>query len=426
MKKKILIVTVLLSLVGSAFLIASPAKSKTKPYFSGEAVSFNGNVYIGTVNSGSFELFALENGKIYRKTAIQSVDRESNVFVDLLFWKENSKLYVYLINGRYLYKYDISNPIVPKEVAKLKDNSWDWFSRLSVSNGKLVTVGSKGVKVWNKDLIVVDSYNMFKDRDMGSANFSSKGDLALNLQSDTLKIYSTASRNKVAEYSIASTDKRTNREVVGDSEASLIYVVDDEALKAIDLEGKVKQEFMHTSNVGYDVAPSINPDYIYFTDGQGVVKVNKDTFKPTKWAYSYIGTPAGSWAMGLKAVADGSSEKVVVFNGSNIWVLDQNLKTIASYESVEKETRPIEDLALTIDQNRAAPGTQVSVTGRGFGLEEDLVVEFAGLKQATIRADKNGRFQTILAVPSVLPTAADIKVTGKNTKKTYSIGFKIE
>jgi hypothetical protein len=423
--KKVLALSVLLSLIG-IMVLANPGQSRNRAYYSGEAVSFNDNVYIGTVNSGSFELFAVENGKIYRKTAIQSFDRESNVFVDLLFWKEGNKLYAFLTNGRYLYKYDITNPIVPKEVAKLKDNSWDWFSRLGVSNGKLITVGSKGVKVWNKDLIVVDSYNMFKDRDLGSANFSSKGDLALNLQSDTLKIYSTASRNKVAEYSIASTDKRTTREVVGDSEASLVYVVDDKSLKAVGLDGKVKKELKHTSDIGYDVAESVNPDYLYFTDGMGVVKVDKDNFKASKWAYSYAGTPVGSWAMGLKAVADGNGEKVVVFNGSNIWVLDQNLKTVATYESVEKETRPIEDLSLNIDKNRAAAGTQVSVMGKGFGLEEDLVVEFAGIKQATIKADANGRFTTIITVPSVLPMGADIKVTGKTTKKTYSIGFKIE
>ena len=426
MKKKILIITVLLSLVFSAVLIGHGTKGKTKPYFSGEAVSFNDKVYIGTVNSGSFELFALENGKIYRKIAIQSTDRESNAFVDMLFWKEGGKLYAFLTNGRYLYKYDISNPIVPKEVAKLKDNSWDWFSRLGVSNGKLITVGSKGVKVWNKDLIVVDSYNMIKDSNLGSASFSSNGDLALNVQSNTLKIYSTASRDKVAEYSIASADKRQSREVIGDSETNLVYVVDDKSLKAIGLDGKVKKELAHTSDVGYDVAESVNPDYLYFTDGMGVVKVDKDSFKANKWAFSYVGTPVGSWAMGLKTVADGNGEKVVVFNGSNIWVLDQNLKTVASYESVEKETRPIEDLSLNIDKNRAAAGTQVSVVGKGFGLGEELVIEFAGMKQEAIKADANGRFTTIVTVPSVLPTGADIKVTGKDTKKTYSIGFKIE
>jgi len=425
MKKKLLIITILLSLVGAALFIGSPAKSKAKSYYSGEAVSYNGKVYVGTVNSGSFELFALENGQLYKKTSIQSQDRESKEFADLLFWKESGSLYVFLINGRYLYKYDISNPIVPKEVVKLKDNSWDWFLRLEVKDGKLVTIGSKGVKVWNRDLVVVNAYNMIDNYDLGSASFSDKGDLAINMQNDKVKIYNTVSRKEVVEYSIASNDSKAVRQAIGSGD-DLVYLVDDKSMKAIGLDGQVKKEFKHISNSGYDVANSVNPDYIYFTDGMGVVKLDKETFKPAKWAYSYTDTPAGSWAMGLKVVPDGATEKVVVFNGSNIWVLDNNLKTVAYHESKEEDYRPIEDLSLSIDKNRAAAGTQVSLVGQGFGIEEDLKIEFAGLKQVVIKADKNGRFKTILTVPSVLPGGADIKVTGQSTKRTYSIAFKIE
>ena len=426
MKKVLILSTIAVLAVVGVMLLASPGQSRNRAYYSGEAASYNGKVYAGTVNSGSFELFEIANSQIYKKTTIQSLDRESGAFADLLFEKSGNKLFVYLINGRYLYKYDISNPVVPKQEAKIKDNSWDWFSRLGRVNGQLATIGSKGVKVWNKDLVVVNAYGMFRDRDLGSAVFSPTGELAINLKGDDLKIYSTASRDKVAEYSIASADKKAIREVVGDSDDKLIYVVDDKSLKAIGLDGMVKKEFKHISNVGYDVAESANPDYLYFSDGIGIVKVNKDSFKPVKWAYSYIGTPAGSWSMGLKAVRDGLGEKVVVFNGSNIWVLDENLKTVATYESQEIETRPIEDLFLSADKNRAAPGTEVSLRGGGFGLEENLKIEFAGIKQVIIRADKNGRFQQVLTVPSVLPTAADIKVIGQTTKKTYSISFKID
>ncbi len=424
--KKIVIITVLLSLVGTVIFVGSQAKGKVKPYYSGEAASFNGKVYVGTVNSGSFELFALENGNLYRKTSIQSQDRESKEFADLLFWKEGGKLYVFLTNGRYLYKYDISNPVVPKEVAKIKDNSWDWFLRLDVKDGKLVTIGSKGMKVWNNEMIVVDSYNMIDNYDLGSASFSEKGDLAINMQNDKVKVYNTATRKEVAEYSIATNDSKAVRSAVGTSDEGLVYLVDDKSFKAIGLDGEVKKEFKHISNAGYDVADSVNPDYIYFTDGMGVVKVDRDTFKPTKWAYAYADTPTGSWSMGLKVVPDGASEKVVVFNGSNIWVLDNNLNTVAYYESKEEDYRPIEDLSLGIDKNFAAPGTQVSLVGQGYGIGEDVKIEFAGVKQTVVQADVNGRFKAILTVPSVLPGGADIKATGQSTKRTYSIAFKIQ
>jgi hypothetical protein len=130
--------------------------------------------------------------------------------------------------------------------------------------------------------------------------------------------------------------------------------------------------------------------------------------------------------MGLKTVNDGTSEKIVIFNGSNILVADKNLDTVAFYESIEEDTRPIENLFLNIDKNRGAAGAQVSVVGGGFGLGEDLVIEFSSIKQTTIKADQNGRFQAIITVPSVLPGMTDIKVIGKTTKKTYSTSFKIE
>jgi hypothetical protein len=423
--KKIIVATILLSLVGAAFLVGNPVKSKVKPYYSGKAVSYNGNVYIGTVNSGSFELLALEDGKLYRKTSVQSQDRESKEFADLLFWKENGRLFVFLTNGRYLYKFDITNPVVPKEVAKLKDNSWDWFLRLDVVDGQLATIGSKGIKIWDDNLVVVNAFNMINNYDLGSASFSKDGELALNMKNDKMNIYNTVSRKKVAEYSIASNDKKTTRQAISDDDG-LVYLVDDKSFKAIGLDGQVKKEFEHIADTGYDVADSINPDYIYFTDGIGIVKMNRDTFKPVKWAYSYADTPNGSWAMGLKVVPDGATEKVVVFNGSNIWVLDSNLKTVAYFESREEDYRPIEDLALGVDKNRAAAGSQVSLVGQGFGIGEEIKVDFAGVKQTVVNADVNGRFSAILTVPTVLPGGADIKATGLSTKRTYSTAFVIE
>lgn len=420
--KKILIVAILLAVVGVTFAVNS-GETKNKPYYSGKAVNYNGRVFIGSTNSGAFELFALENGQIYKKTAIQSSDRESKEFYDLLFDKADGKLYVYLVNGRSLYRYDVSNPVLPVLDKKIQDNSWDWFSRVLKVNGRLATIGSKGVKIWNNDFQVIDGYQMINNNTLGTANFSEKGGIAFSV-SDKVAIYNTATREKVAEYSIAVNDTKAKREAINDSDRSLIYVVDDKSLKAIDLTGAVKQEFKHISHTGYDVVPSSDPNYIYFSDGVGVVKIDKETFKPVKWAYT-TGAASGSWAMGLAAVNDGASEKLVVFNGAGILVLDGNMNKVAFYESIEKDLRPMEDLALNADKTFGAPGTQVLVHGQGFGLGEDLVINFAK-ETYKAKTDANGRFETIIAVPTSLPTGTDIKVTGKDSKRTYSIAFRIE
>lgn len=424
--KKVIIAVIALAVLGASFYTLMPRQTygKTKAYYSGETVEFNGKIYIGTTNTGKFELFSLENGNIYKKTTVASNDQESKEFYDLLFEKSNGQLFAYLVNGRYLYKYDVTNPIVPTVVSKIKDNSWDWFSRIEKVDGKLVTIGSKGAKIWNSDMQVIDSYSMINNSVLGSAAINDKKAFILN---DKLNIYSTVSREKTGEYSIAVNDKQATRGLIIDSFDKLVYFVDDSSLKAVDNNGNLRKEFKHISTAGYDVAYSaVNRNYIYFSDGVGIVKMDKNTFSPVDWEYTTRNTPAGSWAMGLSVVNNNGSDNVVVFNGSNILVLDKDLNMVAYHESIEEDLRPIENLFLNADKYRGAAGTQVSVVGGGFGIGEDLIVEFSGIRQTVLKADSLGRFQAVLTAPSVLPKTTDIKVAGKDSKKTYSISFIIE
>jgi hypothetical protein len=325
-----------------------------------------------------------------------------------------------------LYKYDITNLEIPTVALKIKDNSWDWFARIEKVNGNIVTVGSKGVKVWNKDFQVVNSYSMVNNMSLGSAQFADEGKLLLNLK-DKLNIYDTASRQRVAEYSIASNGAETSRTISSDSDRGLVYLVDDTSLKAVDFEGKVRKEYKHISTTGYDVIDSTDPNYLYFSDGIGIVKVDKETFKAVDWAYTTNTSPAGSWAMGLSSAYDATGEKIAIFNGSNILVLDKNLDKLASYQAVEKETKPQEALRLSIDKNFGASGAQVLVGGAGFGLNEVLKIEINKIKVAEVKADDSGRFEVVVAVPTIKgPLTTDIKVTGKESKRTYSTTFRVE
>lgn len=423
--KKVLIIAVLFAVLGVSFFM-NPTESKSKPYYSGDSVSYKGKLYVGTTNTGKFELLALEGNQLNEVVSIQSTDWGNPEFVDSLFEKAGGNLYVYLVNGRYLYKYDITNPEVPTVVVKIKDNSWDWFARVEKVDGKLVTIGSKGVKVWNSDYQVINSYDMVNNMDLGSIKFSADGKMIMNMQ-DKLNVYSTASRKKVSEYSIATNDAKTARTISSDSERGLVYLVDDKSLKAVDFNGDVKKEFKHISTSGYDVVDSTNPDYLYFSDGVGIVKVDKDTFKAANWSFTTSNSPAGSWAMGLSAAYDSTGEKIVIFNGSNILVLDQNMNKVATYMAVEKETRALEALSLVTDKNFAAANSQVAIHGTGFASGENLTITFNKVIVGNVAADEDGRYEAVITVPSVKgPLMTDIKVTGENSKRTYSTSFKIE
>jgi hypothetical protein len=422
--KKVLIIGILFALLGCSLLI-QPTQGKTKPYYSGKTVSYNGTFYVGTVNAGDFELFALQNGELNKVTDIQSPDSQYPEFGDLLFTQSDGNLYVYLVNGRYLYKYDISNPEIPTVLAKVKDNSWDWFARVEMVNGNLVTIGSKGTKIWNSNFQVIDSYPMITNMSLGSSQFADDGKLVINLK-DTLNIYSTASRQKISEYTIASNDLNTTRAITSDD--NLVYLVDDQSLKAVDFDGNVVKQFDHAGVTGYDVIDSTDPNYLYFSDGVGIVKVDKETFKPVEWAWTTNTAPAGSWAMGISSANDASGEKIAIFNGSNIMVLDQNMKTIATYMAVEEDTNPANPLSLSIDKNFGAAGSQVAVSGTGFGLGETLQIQIDKIKVAEVQADDTGSFSAVVTVPTVdhSPLNTDIKVTGETSKLTYSTTFRVE
>jgi hypothetical protein len=423
MKKKFLIIIVLFAVLGVSLLI-QPTEGKTKPYYSGKAVGYGGTFYVGTVNTGNFELFALQNGQLNKVATIQSLDAKNKQFYDLLFDKTDGGLYLYLVNGRYLYKYDISNPEAPAVLFKIKDSSWDWFSRLTKVNGNLVTIGSKGAKIWNSDMQVIDSYKMVVDKDLGYYTFVDDGKYVINLKDD-LGIYSTASREKVAEYSIANDDNGTTRAVASDD--SLIYLVDDEALKAVNLDGEVVKQFNHVGSYGYDVIESTNSNYLYFSDGLGIVKVNKNNFNSVDWSWTTNHGPSGSWAMGLASANDSDGEKIAIFNGSNIMIVDDDMNILATYKAVEKDTNPANQLALSLDKNSAAAGSQILVSGTGFALNETVSIKLSKYQVAEVKTDDTGSFQTVIIVPSINgPLSTDIKVIGQSSKLTYSTTFHVE
>jgi len=117
---------------------------------------------------------------------------------------------------------------------------------------------------------------------------------------------------------------------------------------------------------------------------------------------------------------------VVVFNNSNILVLDKNLKPFATVLSTEEDLNPLsgETLSLTIDRNSGVVWTEVGVSGQGFGPNEDISLIFAGTEYSA-KADDNGRFETAVLVPQSAKAGGNVELraTGKTSKRTYSTTF---
>lgn len=409
------------------YLETENAQSKTKAYYLGDAVNYNGDLIVGSTNMGALEIFKLENGKLARKSSFRSFRAQYSGyddFYDMLFNKEGTKLYVYAVDGRYLYKYDATDLSRLQLIEQIKDNSWDWFMGLEKAGDYVATIGAKSLKIWNEEMQVIDSYNLTNSERQHNIAFTADRHYIFNAANSKLQIFDTQTRQKITEFAVSNRNNNSQK-VYNDGVSGKIYVADDEALKEFDFSGRITKRFNHTSALGYDVAGLSGKDYLYFSDGIGIVKINKSDLKPVKWAYTTDLGEAGGWAMGLKVVSQGNGEKVVVFNNSSILVMDENLKYVAHYKASAEETKTFAPLSLKADKTRAPANAQVAVHGSGWGINETVEISFAGGKWEDI-TNEQGEFSRLITVPADAKGGNDIIVQGKTTGIKYHLGFKVE
>jgi hypothetical protein len=445
MKKVLLGVALVLVLV---VVLTLPAKSKIKSYYAGDAINYQGTIVVGSTNSESLEVFKLQDNELVKFVDLKATPNRfstSDNFFDLKFNQENGHLYVYAISGFAIYKYDISDLSDASLVKKDANTYWEWYNRVDKFGDDIVTVSAKGVKVWNKDLEVIDNYDIKNDtpyniRSNGSARY------IFNITSDEIQIFDRIERKVTKTIQVNYRSATGNHSLYYDSYDNLVYVVDDYSAKKFDLNGALKDRFEHSGNPGYDVASSDN-EYIYFSNGIGLVKLDKSTMEPMAWQYTGGINGDQGWAMGLKVVANVTGDKVVVFNNSSILVLDENLKKLAGVragEATQEELVAKEKLFLRLNATTAASGNSVLLTGGGFYPNEKINILF-GETVISAQADADGRIKETLTVPGVseeiyiiaalnqggnapdvVSQPVDIKVTGAQSALSYSISFNIQ
>jgi predicted adenine nucleotide alpha hydrolase (AANH) superfamily ATPase len=134
----------------------------------------------------------------------------------------------------------------------------------------------------------------------------------------------------------------------------------------------------------------------------------------------------GGWAMGLKVINNNGHDRVVVFNNTNILVLDENLNKLASIGATAEETEvyALEKLYLNLSHTSGTKDAVIEITGGGFLPSEKLKIDFAGSTTEAI-VNSRGRLKTNLTVPNK-KGRVDIKATGTESKLTYSITFDIK
>ncbi len=421
--KKIAIFTVILGIISLVF--ASYSQGKTKSYYSGDALVYKNKLYVATANTGSLEFFRLEGAKLERVAKVKPFDQKFGKygsFYDAHLREEGGRLFVYTVTDFSLYKYElVGNQL--NLVNSIKNSYWEWYNRVDEMGGDLVTISAKSVKIWNNDLQVINEY-AFGNEEV-PYNVRGNDHFFFNVQDGKLMIYDRETRSLVKEIALNFKNNRSAHKIFVDANNDIL-VVDDYYAKKFNLQGHLVSSFKHLEYEGYDIDASGFTSFAYFSNGIGVVKLNKETMKEADWAWTGgLAGPRG-WAMGLETVnLDG--DKVVVFNNANILILNDKLEKVAAFLADEEDNsvEASESLFLRLDKNRGAANSQVSINGGGFLPNENLNLDFAGKKQS-LKADQRGRFQQILTVPTVNADAYDIKVDGVSSKMSYSIAFTIE
>lgn len=396
-------------------------------YYSGDAIEYNGQVVIGSTDLGQAEIFRLSGGSLEKMSSIKILSKQligsskGSVFNDLLFNIENGRLFLYAVDGTYIYKYDVTNPSTPELVKSVKDNSRDWFSGLEKTDDRIVTVGAKGAKFWNHDLAVVDSHKIWNNYSLGNIKVDSAGRYFLNASSSEVEVYDVSSRKLSARLPIESREAHIRAPFMGNG--NVIYIADDNAVRAYGLNGSLIAAYDHRSEYGYDAQTGPLSGDLFASDGVGILRLDPVTLRELDWKHTASLGAAGGWAMGMKVVSENGKERVVVFNNSSILVMDENLELVGSYKAAE-ETFFEEEMTLVLDKHSGMPGFNVLASGTGFGPNEDLSFRF-GNERTAGHTDKNGRFSVLLTVPDIQKGIVDIKVDGVQSKLTYSTNFSV-
>ena len=403
------------------------SRSEMRSYYSGDALSFNNQLYVTSANSGSLEVFRLDGRELVRLAAIKPFDARFNrygEFYDAALLPDGNRLYVLAISGFSLYKYELVGDKLAL-VDQRQNTYWEWYNRVDRHGDQIVTISEKGIKYWNIDIMdVIDSLPLNNSDEPYNLR-SSQPDYLLNVDGGQLRIYDRTVRSEQSSIALNFKTPTGNRQAYQDEDRNL-YVVDDYYAKKFNLDGQLLASFRHIDQPGYDITGSGHTDYVYFTNGEGVVKLKKnDLKKVVARSTMNVGGPQG-WAMGLEVAYTSGGDKLVIFNNSNILILNDKLEKLASFAATAgAEPTAQENLFLDLDRAYGSPQATVQLNGGGFFPQETLSIDFAGQK-TTATAESRGRVARTLKVPAQDPDRVDIKVTEEDSGLHYSIAFDIK
>ncbi len=404
-------------------ILAAPDKE----YRLGQVIAINDKNYLIASNKEFAEIIEIKaDNKLEQASEVHGAGKIENLYAGEYL----NKYFLIIATGRYLYRYDISDPKAPKieyrrDLYLFKRGQFRIGSVNVLAGNKefLFGAGSNGVRSFNIDNLFLNKIYTF-DRSYGLAADDKK--LYVITETKGL-VFDIASGLMLVETDLENKDKM-NRSPYFDN-FSNAYFPSDRGLVKINTINLKKESYINpvpkTENYSYGVTVLPSGE-IYYVNGHGVTMFDKN-FKKIKFLHTAKSDlyGANSWAVSVTAAKIGTREIVIDFNKSSILLSDKNLKVISQYKYKKLYSDSItSDLIITTSTNHALFGEKINLKLFGFWPNENVSVAF-GKNNYSLKVDNQGYASADVTVPYQNNRSVVIQAVGDDSKFSYQTMFAI-
>lgn len=434
MKKKFTIYAVLaVTILGVGVFFTPKGEMRIpKEYTAGKIARINGQDLLFASNRQFVEVLSIgADDQLKQLSEIHGLDEVQAVDIAKVF----SKPYLVVLTGRYLYRYDISDPSEPKIVFKrdlydfhIGKYKIDYMEAMATNDKYIFTAGNKGIRRFMPDNLFVDKIYYYDAARGVAANDTILAVITLKKG----QIYDIASGNLLKEVDLSNAEKLYRQPLVGKN--GDVYFPSDNALVKVDASDYSVVTYVNPVDAGKTfsyAADSASGNGAVYANGFGVTKLDSNF---QKQGYFFVSDTSkfgtNSWGVALESGATEKGTRIAVFAKTSVLWLDENLKLLDQYRYAPRYTSYIDtstDLNIRLSDLAGSVSHKVTVSAYGYWPNEKVTVGFLNQSDKTVvKTDNMGFARADIYVPNVKAGRAVIYAKGVDSKLSYQITYDVQ
>ncbi|MFH0853955.1 MAG: hypothetical protein V1891_00460 [bacterium] len=414
MKKIILIAPISIIAIASLYFFIPTTRGEKNVYYqSGELIIQEGKQILVAPNGREIEFIEIAgNDKLIKKNEIEALGSPYQVLI-----KETlAGTYAIVLEGDFISYYNISdlnNATLIKKLGPFWKNYDYYYDIAPYTENKFITAGEKGITIWNTDTLSIleKIYNKRTD------NVESYNSSIYSIGEEGVIIFN-AERREIRDPYIK-TGKHQHQIFVDDIGTG--YFPGDDVLKLRTYTSY--KNMSHPSQSGNAIAGFYKDSSIYFANGWNVYKASATDLKIIKTIP--VSRKKNEWGAGIKAFDLSQGKRLVIFNGNNILLADENLNILDEYEYLPITAKLFNSKTMRVSPVKGFSGNSVIVAANGFWPGEDVSLKFED-KLYELKSNNAGEIEKVIEVPKLPPCKTPILTTGKLSGFSHSFMFEIQ